>query len=97
MARWVTPAGGFWNAVVGRNGTLFLCAEGGLISVSNTMTPFLASFDTTPSPHRRISAPRLLLAFAHIHDEAGTPTGGFWNAVVGRNGPLFLCAEEGFD
>jgi hypothetical protein len=61
------------------------------------MIPFLASFDTTPSPHRRISAPRSLLAFAHIHGEAGTPAGGFWNAVVGRNGTLILCAEEGFD
>jgi hypothetical protein len=58
------------------------------------MTPFLASsFDTTLSPHRRNNAPRLLLAFAHIHSEAGTPTEGIWKAVVGRNGP-FLCAEE---
>jgi hypothetical protein len=60
------------------------------------MPPFLASFDTTPSPHMRINAPRSLLAFAHIHGEAGTPTEGIWNAVVGRNGP-FLCAEEGVD
>jgi hypothetical protein len=51
---------------------------------------------TTPSPHRRINAPRSLLAFAHIHGEAGTPTGGVWSAVVGRHGP-FLCAEEGVD
>jgi hypothetical protein len=57
---------------------------------------FLASFDTTPSLHSRINAPRSLLAFAHIHGEAGTPTEGIWNAVVGRNGP-FLCAEEGVD
>jgi hypothetical protein len=63
---------------------------------SQIMTPFLASFDTTPSPHRRINAPRSLLANAHIHGEAGTPTEGIWNAVVGRNGP-FLCAEEGVD
>jgi hypothetical protein len=40
------------------------------------MTRFLASFDTTPSPHRRINAPRSLLAFAHIYGEAGTPTEG---------------------
>jgi hypothetical protein len=60
------------------------------------MTPFLASFDTTLSPHRRINAPCSLLAFAHIHGEAATPTEGIWNAVVGRNGP-FLCAEEGVD
>jgi hypothetical protein len=39
---------------------------------------------------------RYFLAFAHIHGEAGTPTEGIWNAVVGRNGP-FLCAEEGVD
>jgi hypothetical protein len=36
------------------------------------MIPFLGTFDTTPSPHRRINAPRSLLAFAHIHGEAGT-------------------------
>jgi hypothetical protein len=53
-------------------------------------TPFsLHSFDTTPSPDGRINAPSLLLAFAHIHGEAGTPTGGIYSAVVGRNnGPL---------
>jgi hypothetical protein len=34
----------------------------------------------------------LLLAFAHIHGKAGTPTLGIWSAVVGRNGPV-LCAE----
>jgi hypothetical protein len=33
----------------------------------------------------------LLLAFAHIQGEAGTPTGGFGSAVVGRNSPV-LCA-----
>ena len=54
--------------------------------------PILATFDTTPSPHGRINAPSLLLAFAHIHGEAGTPTVGICSAVVGRNGP-FLCAE----
>jgi hypothetical protein len=73
------------------------CLEGGLwvkIHHKRSKTTALASFDTTPSPHRRINAPRLLLAFAHIHGEAGTPTEGIWNAVVCRNGP-FLCAEEG--
>jgi hypothetical protein len=50
-----------------------------------------ASFDTAPSPHRRINAPSLLLAFAHIQGEAGTPTGGVGSAVVGRNSPV-LCA-----
>jgi hypothetical protein len=56
--------------------------------------PIVASFDTAPSPHRRIKAPSLLLAFVHIPGEAGTPTGGIWSAVVGRNSPV-LCAEEG--
>ena len=54
--------------------------------------PILATFDITPSPHGRVNAPSLLLAFAHIQGEAGTPTGGVGSAVVGRNGP-FLCAE----
>jgi hypothetical protein len=49
----------------------------------------LATFDTNPSPHRLINAPSLLLAFAHIHGEAGTPAEGIGSAVVGRNG-LFL-------
>jgi hypothetical protein len=58
-------------------------------------TPFsLHTLNTTPSPHGRINAPSLLLAFAHIHGEAGTPTLGICSAVVGRNGPLFLCAER---
>jgi hypothetical protein len=76
-----------------RNGPFLLCTEGFDFRVNND--PFLASFDTTPSPHERINAPRSLLAFAHIHSEAGTPTEGVGSAVVGRNGP-FLCAE-GFD
>jgi hypothetical protein len=68
-----------------------MCAEGVDIGTCK-MTPFLVSlFDTTPSPHRRISVLRSLLAFAHIHGEAGAPTEGIWNAV-GRNSP-FLCAE----
>jgi hypothetical protein len=56
----------------------------------------LATFDTTPSPHGRINAPSLLLAFAHIQDEAETPALGICSAVVGRNGP-FLCCAEGVD
>jgi hypothetical protein len=48
--------------------------------------PILDSFDTTLSPHRRINAPSLLLAFAHIHGEVETPTLAIWSAVVGRNG-----------
>ena len=63
------------------------------ISMQND--PILASFDTTLSPHsRRINAASLLLAFAHIHGEAGTPTLAIWSAMVGRNGPV-LCAERG--
>jgi hypothetical protein len=42
------------------------------------MIPFLAAFDTTSSPQRRINAPSSLLAFAYIHSEAGTPTEGSW-------------------
>jgi hypothetical protein len=53
--------------------------------------PILAAFGITPSPHRRITAPRLLLAFAHIHSEAGTPSLRTRSAVVGPNGPV-LCA-----
>jgi hypothetical protein len=57
----------------------------------------LATFDTTPSPHRRINAPSLLLAFAHIQGEAGTPALGICSAVVGRNGPfLTMCRRGGF-
>jgi hypothetical protein len=46
-----------------------------------------------------MNAPSLLLAFAHIHGEAGTPTGGIYSAVVGRNGPLlyvrmYIYAED---
>jgi hypothetical protein len=59
--------------------------------------PILATFDTTPSPHGRINAPSLLLAFAHIHGVAGTPTVGICSAVVGRNGPLLsMCRRGGF-
>ena len=68
----------------------FCVQKGWIVSMQND--PILASFDTTPSPHRRSNAPCSLLAFAHIHGEAGTPTEGIWSAVVGRNGP-FLCAE----
>jgi hypothetical protein len=55
-------------------------------------TPF--SLHLTPPRLRTGESmhPSLLLAFAHIHGEAGTPTVGICSAVVGRNGP-FLCAE----
>ena len=73
----------------------YVCAEGVDYLFPCKTTPFsLRLFDTTPSPHGRINAASLLLAFAHIHGEAGTPTEGIWNAVVGRNGPFLLCAEE---
>jgi hypothetical protein len=35
-------------------------------------------------------SPSLLLAFAHIHGEAGTPTLGICSAVVGRNDPFYV-------
>jgi hypothetical protein len=45
------------------------------MTINQTTAPFsLHLFDTTPSPHGRINAPSLLLAFAHIQGEAGTPT-----------------------
>jgi hypothetical protein len=83
-----TPTGGVGSAVVGRNSPV-LCARGVLFPVQND--PIFASFDTAPSPYRRINAPSLLLAFAHVQGEAGTPTGGVGSAVVGRNSPV-LCA-----
>ena len=55
--------------------------------------PILATFDTTPSPHWRINAASLILAFAHIHGDAVTPALGIRSAVVSRNGPV-LCAER---
>jgi hypothetical protein len=68
------PALGSCSAVVGRNGPLFLCAEGVDISMIDNNDPILATFDITPSPHGRINEPSLLLAFAHIHGEAEMPT-----------------------
>ena len=89
------PTRGIYSALVGRNGpVLCVCRERGrIISVQND--PILATFDTTPSPHRRINASSLLLAFAHIHGEAGTPTLGICGALVGRNGQV-LCAEGAY-
>ena len=55
--------------------------------------PILATSDTTPSPHWRMNAASLILAFAHIHDEVGTPALGIRSALVSRNGPV-LCAER---
>jgi hypothetical protein len=86
---------GTYSAVVGRNGP-FLCAEGvdSYFHANNDL--ILATFDTTPSPHGRINAPSLLLALAHIHGEAGTPTLATYSAVVGRSGPcLCLCRRRG--
>jgi hypothetical protein len=67
-----------------------LCAGGVLFSVQND--PIFASFDTAPSPHRRINAPSSLLAFAHTQGEAGTPTEGVGSAVVGlKEEPGSVC------
>jgi hypothetical protein len=72
-----------------------LCAGGVLFPSCKIMTPFIfASFDTAPSPHRRINAPSLLLAFAHTQGEAGTPTEGVGSAVVSRTTARF-CVQEG--
>ena len=94
-----TPTLAIWSAVVGRNGPVlcvcvYVCMRGELFPSCKMTLVSLLSFDTTPSPHRRINAPSLLLAFAHIHGEAGTPALGIWSAMAGRNGQtLFLCAE----
>jgi hypothetical protein len=54
--------------------------------------PIIAAFGITPSLLSRATAPSLLLAFAHIHGEAGTPSLRIRSAVVGPNGPV-LCVE----
>ena len=72
----------------------FYDVQKGWISMQND--PIIATFDTTPSPQGRINAASLLLAFAHIPGEAGTPTEGFCSAVVGRNGPFVsMCRRRG--
>jgi hypothetical protein len=78
-------------------GTARFCVQAGcFFPVVYIMTPLSPHiFDTAPSPHRRINAPRLLLAFAHIQGEAGTPTGGDGSAVVGRNSPVRFCVQAG--
>jgi hypothetical protein len=91
-----TPSGGVGSAVVGRNNSPVLCAGGVHFPCKKMTPPIFASFDTAPSPHRRINAPSLLLAFAHIHGEAGTPTGGVGSAVVGRNSPVLFVQEGCF-
>jgi hypothetical protein len=63
------------------------------VVVQNIMTPLSphCSTHTAPSPHRRINAPSLLLAFAHTQSEAETPTESVGTPVLGRNSPV-LCA-----
>ena len=53
------------------------------------MDAILAVFDIAPPPHRRITTPSLIVAFAYIHTQAGTTTLGTGSAVWGRQ-PLFL-------
>jgi hypothetical protein len=92
-----TPTGGVGSAVVARNSPVLCCAGGVIVSVcKKCMTPVSPHlFDNTaPSPHRRINAPSLHLAFAHIQGEAETPTGGVGSAVVGRNSPVLCCAGK---
>jgi hypothetical protein len=76
------------SAAVGPDGPV-LSVEG-VHSMQNT--PVIAAFGITPSPHRRTTTPRLLLAFAHIHGEAGTPSLRTRSVVVGPDGPV-LCVE----
>jgi hypothetical protein len=88
-------SGGLLERGGGSARSVSMCGTRGVnCTICKIYVPFLALFDTTPSPHRRINRPRSLLAFVHIHGEAETPTEGFWSAVVGRHGP-FLCAEQG--
>ena len=91
-----TPTVGIRSALVSRNGpVLCACAErkGGF---SCKIYPtILATFDTTPSPHWRINAASLILAFAHIHGEAGAPALGIRSAVVSRNGPVLSAERKG--
>jgi hypothetical protein len=56
-----------------------------------TNAPILATFDTNPSPHRRFNDPSLLLAFAHIHGEAGTPTEGIGSALWVGTVCFYVC------
>ena len=51
--------------------------------------PIFAVFDIAPSPHRRITAASLIVAFGHIHTDARTTALGVGSAVVGWQ-PLFL-------
>jgi hypothetical protein len=73
------------SAVVGPDGPV-LGVKGVDYNMQND--PILAAFGITPSPHRRTTAPSLLLAFAHVHGEAGTPSLRTRSAVVGPNGPV---------
>jgi hypothetical protein len=74
----------------------FYVQNKGWIIISMQITTSFSLHSTPPSPHGRINAPSLLLAFAHIHGEAGTPTLATYSAVVGRNGPcLCLCRRGG--
>jgi hypothetical protein len=82
--------GGVGSAVVGQN-SRFCVQDECFFSPCKINDPSFSLFDTAPSPHRRINAPSLLLAFAHIQGEAGTPMGGVGSAVVGQKSPI-LCA-----
>ena len=57
------------------------------------MDAILAVFDIAPPPHRRITFPSLIVAFAYIHTQAETTTLGTGSAVWGRQ-PLFLGQGE---
>jgi hypothetical protein len=65
---------------------IYICEWKGCISMRNT--PIIAAFGITPSLHRWTTAPSLLLAFAHVHGNAGTPSLRTRSAVVGPDGPV---------
>jgi hypothetical protein len=80
-------------AVVGADGPV-LCVNW-VYYYFDTPIIIIATFDITPSPHRRANAPSLLLAFAHIHVEAGTPSLRTRSAVVGPDGPVLCVCGRG--
>jgi hypothetical protein len=72
-----------------------LCAGGVLFPCKINDPVYFRLANTAPSPHRRIDAPSLLLAFAHVQGEAGTPTGGRRECGGGSEQPARFCVQEG--
>jgi hypothetical protein len=89
-----TPSLRIRSAAVGPNEQSgSVSGRGALLFRRCKNTPVIATFDIIPSPHTRITAPSLLLAFAHIHGEAGTPSLRIRSAAVGPNERPVLWVE----